>query len=82
MTHLFLTQGDMDTSPSTPPGRGITSSHGVPPDAPRKPKQSRPPAQVCSSLDQQAAYRSNGLHLATSADVTCVDLRSFHQMPL
>lgn len=42
----FSVQADMDTNPSTPPGRGIAVSNTRPPDAPRKLKQTRTPIQV------------------------------------
>ncbi|DBA85980.1 TPA: hypothetical protein ACH3X1_005518 [Trebouxia sp. C0004] len=48
-SHLCGKEIDMDTSPTTPSGRGIAAASVRPPDAPRKSKQSRPPIQLSSN---------------------------------
>lgn len=67
-------EGDMDSSPSTPPGRGITSSHGMPPDAPRKPKQTRPPTQLSPNAPvRKLDFDSDPfrMHLLSDSEQSC-----------
>ncbi|DBB10221.1 hypothetical protein WJX82_004785 [Trebouxia sp. C0006] len=71
-SHSCEQEMDMETSPTTPSGRGIAASSIRPPDAPRKSKQSRPPIQLSSNAPvRKLDFDSLRLQAASNREQSC-----------
>ncbi|KAL0036773.1 hypothetical protein WJX79_009351 [Trebouxia sp. C0005] len=71
-SHPCGQQIDMDTSPTTPSGRGLAASSIRPPDAPRKSKQSRPPIQLSANAPvRKLDFDSLRLQAAGNSEQSC-----------